>query len=120
MVYRNFHILFVCLVLDDFDKFWEVNSEIIGKDVLKYVPCRIYIKDLAVIQEPFCVDSSQNEIPLSTYLQAVLPPSVKETMSSHTFRVMLHGISIPLNTCILFLALNFSYCDNFLHLVVFT
>lgn len=59
-------------------------------------------------------DSETNENVLSTVLKRVFP----EFEATNDLSVISHGILVPLDSPILWLCKNFSYPDNFVHLVV--
>ncbi|KAI9337815.1 autophagy protein Apg5-domain-containing protein [Obelidium mucronatum] len=65
---------------------------------------------------------SPDSDPLSTTTH-VNEPSLNEnppnsTTTTKKFRVITHGVEVPLDTSLLWLSRNFSYPDNFLHLVL--
>ncbi|KAI9332919.1 autophagy protein Apg5-domain-containing protein, partial [Zopfochytrium polystomum] len=146
----------------DHDKFWEVNSRLLGlstaadpldgatvgpnapRDVLggtampRFVPFRIYQGDKPVIQDLVSPKDSKGEdltvfdllrrlMPdVLSNINLVEPASIQvkgEPLSpapdgDSSLSVILHGIAVPLSTPILWLALNFIYPDNFLHIVL--
>ncbi|KAJ1565414.1 autophagy protein 5 [Cladochytrium tenue] len=83
---------------------------------LRHVPFRLYYADGAVAREVVgpCDPASGREFTLHDLLRicAPMPPG-----TSAAAAVITHGVALPLDTPLPWLAWNFAYPDNFVHLV---
>lgn len=131
--------------LDSYDDYWDVNKRLINDvngQTLRNIPLRLYLPEQCpVIQEPVSYTKAGQEgkssicIPISEsadhvtvddtrslgsvlneILPDVFPPDTHEAQAPAS--VVIHGISIPLDTPIAWMSQNMSFADNFLHLVI--
>ncbi|TPX53939.1 hypothetical protein PhCBS80983_g06104 [Powellomyces hirtus] len=124
------------LVSHSFEEFWHVNSQLLVSENTwpRYVPLRIYVPGLPVIQEPIPSIDEETDQPytLRHVLASVLPQYFKPRADGDASRrgsvdsmkrapdavALLHGIEAPLGVPLVWLSQNCSYPDNFLHIVI--
>uniref|UniRef100_A0AC34QXI0 Autophagy protein 5 n=1 Tax=Panagrolaimus sp. JU765 TaxID=591449 RepID=A0AC34QXI0_9BILA len=110
--------LFQSIVNDKFDDFWTVNKKLmeVSDPKMNTVPMRFYygLEPFRQILVPVENSSETETNVLSTVLKKVFP----EFETANNLAVISHGILVPLDSPILWLCKNFSYPDNFVHLVV--
>lgn len=103
------------LASDRFDQFWAVNKRLMENNVetpIRHVPFRIYQYDRPFVQK-LCKPFKENGDRLT------MEELVTEVIPSFDFsksRLVSHGIEIPRETPMLWLAENLAYPDNFIHL----
>lgn len=106
-----------------FDKFWRINTKLLGDDPVKNwkgIPLKVYIKDESTSRRIF-----QNPLKLlsaSTTLSDALSLLLGGTDDDHSTspaRVYMHGIELPTDASISWLSSYFAYPDGFLHLIVY-
>jgi len=109
-------------ITHNYQKFWTVNAQLAASDPssTRGVPFRIYLlNDAPLIQKIVSpLNSSGQPETLEGLLRECVPHANPETASKS--RLLLHGISPPLNTPLAWLSENMSYPDNFLHFVLLT
>ncbi|KAI9099797.1 autophagy protein Apg5-domain-containing protein [Phlyctochytrium arcticum] len=113
--------------------FWDINTRLVTNEstIPKYVPLRCYLPDQQVIQDlvPPLDDNLDREYSIGDVLKMLLSdqsPELSTMVSQNTeidappasFRAVLHGFPLQLDTPILWLSQNCSYPDNFLHIVI--
>lgn len=66
------------------------------------------------------LDSKHNETEDSILEDALLKayPDLRSSLNENTFFAISHGIRLPFNTPLIWLARNLSYPDNFIHIVL--
>lgn len=97
----------------NYDRFWAVNGSLVedGDSVVgvERAPLRLYLvrsdAPIRILQRPIQMDAT-----LLSGLSPILPTAVKEAR--------IHGLQIPLETPLRWLALNAAYPDNFIHLIL--
>jgi autophagy-related protein 5 len=112
--------LFQSLVNDKFDSFWSVNRKLMekspGETGFRNIPFRIHQVDHPYTQVPFqptAVGSGQPNT-LGDLIQHALP----DIDLACGWRVIIHGIEIPLDSQVQWLSEHLSHADNFLHVCV--
>ncbi|KAL1936595.1 hypothetical protein VTP01DRAFT_729 [Rhizomucor pusillus] len=119
--------LWESLTKDSYDDYWDVNKRLINDvngQTLRNIPLRLYLPEQCpVIQEPVSYTKAGQEDDtrslgsvLNEILPDVFPPDTHEAQAPAS--VVIHGISIPLDTPIAWMSQNMSFADNFLHLVI--
>jgi len=129
---RDHKQLWNSLLQDKYEQFWIINSKLMSYtddlEYFRYIPFRIYILDRPLIQKliaPF--DNEHNRwLTLNDLIQYSLTHEAhcerstrqKKILSQNLddYRIIIHGIQLPLYTPIQWLSEYFSYPDNFLHI----
>ena len=109
-----------------FDKFWRISAKLLGDDPARTwrgIPLKIYLKGDATPRRIFQAPLQLPPSGLMTVLEAlalVLGPAGggAEELPHRTHRIYIHGIEIPPETSIAWLATYFAYPDGFLHLIL--
>lgn len=111
--------LWESLISRNFDKFWEVNSDLLQGEngqPIKAIPFKIYLPNSVVCMKNIPpTDQNGKEKTLGDILTTCLPEIFKEGKKP---TILIHGISPPLSAPALWLSSNFSCQDNILHIVV--
>jgi autophagy-related protein 5 len=110
--------LFQSLVNDKFDSFWSVNRKLMEKSTgetgFRNIPFRVHRPDHPYTQVPFqpiAVSTGQPNT-LSDLIQHALP----DIDLTSGWRIVIHGIEIPLESQVQWLSEHLSHADNFLHI----
>eukprot|EP01121_Diplochlamys_sp_Union-15-3_P007365 TRINITY_DN1868_c0_g1_i3.p1 TRINITY_DN1868_c0_g1~~TRINITY_DN1868_c0_g1_i3.p1 ORF type:complete len:153 (+),score=23.12 TRINITY_DN1868_c0_g1_i3:467-925(+) len=111
-------------VNNKFDAFWKINEKLASdKDTIRYVPVRICKQD-RFLQEPVLpkLENGQEETlggvlakQVGQYFHQTEDGSVQTTSPC---KILVHGISPPLETPILWLSQNMSHSDGFLYIIL--
>uniref|UniRef100_A0A914KZZ4 Autophagy protein 5 n=2 Tax=Meloidogyne TaxID=189290 RepID=A0A914KZZ4_MELIC len=120
--------LFDSIKNDKFDEFWSINKKLMGSksdplDVqMANVPFRFYFPSFPFRQTCFPLikkDDLTNNSSSSTLIE-VLEKAFPEhcPFDDQKFEVISHGIDLPLDSSVGWIARNMSYPDNFVHIVV--
>uniref|UniRef100_A0AC35UGL4 Autophagy protein 5 n=1 Tax=Rhabditophanes sp. KR3021 TaxID=114890 RepID=A0AC35UGL4_9BILA len=102
--------LFRSVEKTDFNTFWEIVKNAVsdhGK-VSQFLPIRFYVDGTKFVQFQIKGDET---------LQQILPKVCKQTEQAN-FRLVCHGIELPLATTADYIATNLIYPDSFAHIVV--
>ncbi|KAF8382627.1 atg-5 [Pristionchus pacificus] len=102
------------LAHDNFDEFWSVNKKLVdSSEKVAYLPIRLYKTGSPMSQIPL----SPWKSPSSPNLLSDALTSLESSLDLSTHSIISHGIEVPLDTPLSWLAQNVSYPDNFVHLV---
>ncbi|KAL3117163.1 hypothetical protein niasHT_007566 [Heterodera trifolii] len=115
--------LFDGLCNDRFNDFWMVNDKLMGlrsssgEEQFSTIPARFYessysFRQLLLHSKKQLDDGNMGESLLIDALHKVFPDYAIET----DFEAVTHGIVLPLNTPLIWLARNLVYPDNFVHI----
>ncbi|KAE9549923.1 hypothetical protein FO519_006865 [Halicephalobus sp. NKZ332] len=107
--------LFQSITNDKFDDFWVVNRKLMEVSDSKsaHIPIRFYLQDQPFRQVLITSESEGEANLLSSALKKACPElEISELI------VVSQGISVPLDSPVLWLSRNFAYPDNFVHLVI--
>uniref|UniRef100_A0A1I8AAQ4 Autophagy protein 5 n=1 Tax=Steinernema glaseri TaxID=37863 RepID=A0A1I8AAQ4_9BILA len=100
------------LVNDRFDQFWEVNRKLCGD--VKYLPIRFYEKDVPFKQIRLTpVDENGAKRTLGDCVAAL-----HGDFDVSAFDLISYGVVLPPEASALWLARNYSYPDNFVHVAI--
>jgi autophagy-related protein 5 len=110
--------LFESLGNDRFDDFWSVNRKLMadGENGLLNIPMRFYEMGKPFRQLLVQPLRNEKETTLEDALADAFPDWRSDTSAILT--AISHGIVLPLDTPNIFLAKNFAYPDNFVHVVL--
>ncbi|CAH1799923.1 unnamed protein product [Owenia fusiformis] len=102
---------------DRFDLFWGINKKLMegsNDDTFKYVPYRIHRQDKVYLQKLVkpMKDTGQHMTLHDLLIQLDIASHDEEAKQ----RVLVQGITPPMETTLLWLSEHFSYPDNFLHI----
>uniref|UniRef100_A0A914X3Q0 Autophagy protein 5 n=1 Tax=Plectus sambesii TaxID=2011161 RepID=A0A914X3Q0_9BILA len=105
------------LVNDRFDQFWLVNKKLMensGSNTFHFVPMRLYKTDKPYRQ--VLVKPMNEAAERTTLAEAcrIFDPDFDSSSS----RVVSHGVEVPLDTPVIWLAENLAYPDNFVHISI--
>ncbi|KAF7724870.1 autophagy protein 5 [Apophysomyces ossiformis] len=109
---------------DKFDDYWNVNKRLLettASQPLRNIPLRLYLPEQCpVIQELVPADEivSDPARSLGEVVSKILPDLFSPTLTENIAIPVIHGISLPLDTPIIWAAENLSFADNFLHIVI--
>jgi len=106
---------------NNYELFWKVNNKLTAdSNSLKNIPIRICQVDQPIVQEPISpFDENGNQRTLGSVLNQILPQIFESSTDfPSNFKFLIHGITPPLETPIIWLSQNFSYPDNFLYVCV--
>ncbi|CAD5223834.1 unnamed protein product [Bursaphelenchus okinawaensis] len=99
--------LFESIAQGRFDDFWSINSKLMDENIIN-VPIKVYFPRQIMKQLLIGLKNDENE---DNTLEKVLELD-KE------YNVISHGVPLPLQTPLLWLARNMAYPDNFIHIIV--
>jgi len=113
------------LVHDRFDEFWSVNKKLMvhnsngmtDESVILHVPMRFYQVGHPFRQAlitPYSTTSNDTSNRPTTLADAIR--KLRPDFDASKFRIVSHGIELPLDTPNIWLAENLAYPDNFVHL----
>ncbi|GMS79909.1 hypothetical protein PENTCL1PPCAC_2084 [Pristionchus entomophagus] len=98
---------------DNFDEFWSVNKKLVdSSEKVAHLPIRLYKIGFPMCQIPLSPSSSSSPSLLSDALH-----SLDSSLDLSTHSIISHGVEVPLDSTLSWLAQNVSYPDNFVHLV---
>ncbi|GMR58867.1 hypothetical protein PMAYCL1PPCAC_29062, partial [Pristionchus mayeri] len=107
-------MLWTGLAQNNFDVFWSVNKKLVdSSEKAAHLPIKLYRKGSPMRQMPLSPRTSSSTPTLLSDALPLLDPSLD--LSTHS--IISHGILIPLDTPLSWLAHNVAYPDNFVHLV---
>uniref|UniRef100_A0A914ZKK4 Autophagy protein 5 n=1 Tax=Parascaris univalens TaxID=6257 RepID=A0A914ZKK4_PARUN len=102
------------LVQDRFDEFWSINKKLMentDSEAILHIPIRIYEANRPLRQVLIApLDENGRRQTLDDVLRMIQADDGISAIS--------HGILLPLETPLLWMAENFSYLDNFIHVVL--
>ncbi|VDP07226.1 unnamed protein product [Soboliphyme baturini] len=108
------------LLNDKFEQFWASNSRLMENssiNPIKYLPIRVYNKDQTFIQRLISTNNENGQMnTVLDMLRSFFPN--RADASVDVLRVFCQSVHIPHCTPLLWLYVNMSYPDNFLHLCI--
>jgi len=116
---RDHNQLWLGLQNDKFDQFWGINRKLMersNEEPFKYVPFKLYQPEKPYTQRLFKPHNEGGEVQTLRHLIQEVAPEVLESGSSQ--RVVIQGVSPPLETPLQWLSEHCSHPDNFLHICV--
>lgn len=118
---RDHKQLWTGLLHDKFDQFWSVNKKLMessGDETFKYIPFRLYMVDRHYMTNLFRPLTEEGHHQSLKHLLLSAVPQFFNEEEEFQKHVRIHGAEPLLDTPILWLSENFSFPDNFLHLVI--
>ena len=113
--------LFQSVVNEKFDSFWSVNRKLMERSLgelgFRNIPFRIHRQDHPYVQllfQPFNAGSGRPQT-LGDLIRLALP-DINDLASQ--WRVVIHGVEVPLESQVQWLSEHMSHADNFLHICV--
>ncbi|KRY33759.1 Autophagy protein 5 [Trichinella spiralis] len=104
-----------------FDQFWAVNLKLMENSQLhpiKALPVRLYKNDHKFVQRLCPVTVSTEPVRPSTVLDLIHITNFVPENEIEKTKFICHGVVVPHDTQLIWLYINLSYPDNFLHIVV--
>nr|CAG4645034.1 EOG090X0BB3 [Leptodora kindtii] len=116
---RDHNQLWLGLLHDKFDQYWSVNRKLMEhtEEGFRHIPFRLYVPDLGsrpYIQ--FLIKPIEND--RKNTLHDLISRARTKNDIKDPFRIVAHGVEIPLDTPLQWMSEHLSYPDNFLHLCV--
>ncbi|KRX67951.1 Autophagy protein 5 [Trichinella sp. T9] len=105
-----------------FDQFWAVNLKLMENSQLhpiKALPVRLYKNDHKFVQRLCPVTVSTEPVRPSTVLDLIHITNFVPENEIEKTKFICHGVVVPHDTQLIWLYINLSYPDNFLHIVMF-
>lgn len=102
-----------------YDKFWRVAHRLLGEDPARswrYLPCRFYSRSDSGPRQVY--QSMQSPADCHTLNDLLARSASDHHHPSNIKGVVIHGIEMPLETPLSWLALYFTFPDGFLHLIL--
>ncbi|KRY65450.1 Autophagy protein 5 [Trichinella pseudospiralis] len=104
-----------------FDQFWAVNLKLMENSQshpIKALPVRLYKNDHKFVQRLCPVTVSTQPVRPSTVLDLIQITNFVAENEIEETKFICHGVVVPHDTQLIWLYINLSYPDNFLHIVV--
>jgi hypothetical protein len=112
--------LFEAVRADQFDRFWKINSKLVGGHMssgIKSIPVKCFIiheqKRALIKRVQVPISPEDQGQTLGCWLSAEFP-----SLSSNPFQCILHGAEVPPEIKLIDLAMNCAFADNFLYLII--
>ena len=109
---------------DKFDQFWAVNRKLMehasGEELFRHIPFRIHRRGRpTMLQKLFRPLSDEGQLHvLRDLLEQFASDALDDENSMATHKVLIQGITVPLDTTLQWLSEHFSHPDNFLYITV--
>lgn len=114
------HCLFDSLCNDKFDDFWSINRKLMASTgdcsngSLLHIPIRFYDNKSPTFRQTLIAST----LSLDDAIKLAYPDALQSIGDIEKLDAISHGIILPLTSSAAWLAQNFSYPDNFVHIVL--